>query len=109
MMFSFPIIGLYQIISDILHIYVYKTEYLKHERLMHLKFAIYALILVPIFMIIAFVAELNCNFNETIHTIYSILLFIVLILIPEILIWVRFAWARKNYLYEKNKHNNEHH
>ncbi len=94
----FPIIGLYQLISDLLHLFAFKTEFLKKERTIHFYGAIIYLILVGLG------TYLFRNFDDSIRFTLFIIFYI---LIPEIMVWVRFSWARKHFKYEKNHTNNE--
>ena len=96
---AFPIIGLYQLISDALHLFVYKTEFLNRERTIHFYGAIAYIVIVLLF---------TYDIAKSSHSGSEWILFIIFyIIIPEIMIWIRFSWARKHYLYEKNRVHNE--
>ena len=97
---AFPIIGIYQILSDFLHLFVYKTEFLNKERTLHFYGAILYIIVVGLctYGLILYEVDDSIRFN---------LFVIFCFIIPEIMIWVRFYWSRKHYWYEKKSVNDE--
>jgi hypothetical protein len=99
-MLAFPIIGIYQLISDFLHLFIYQTTYLQKQRTIHFYGAIVYVVVVGL----CTYGLKSMSLGESSGFILFIIFYIV---IPEIMIWVRFSWARKHFMYEKSNHHDE--
>lgn len=96
-MLAFPIIGTYQLISDFLHLFIYQTTFLQKQRTIHFYGAI-------VYVVIVGLCTYGLKSTSLGESSGFILFIIFYIIIPEIMIWVRFVWSRKQYMYEKTNH-----